>query len=57
MARCWALAALFTEDAVMVTDTGPLYGREAIEKYQAENFQEGHRTVSDRISGRGHPTK
>jgi ketosteroid isomerase-like protein len=45
-----ALAALFTEDAVMVTDTGPLYGREAIEKYQADNFQEGHH--SDHIGKR-----
>jgi ketosteroid isomerase-like protein len=28
-----ALAATFTEDAVLVNDTGPVYGREAIEKY------------------------
>ena len=28
-----ALAATFTGDAVLVNDTGPVYGREAIEKY------------------------
>ena len=37
-----ALAALFTEDAVLVTDTGPIYGREAIEKYYADLFQQVH---------------
>jgi uncharacterized protein (TIGR02246 family) len=37
-----ALAALFTEDAVFVTDTGPVYGREAIEKWYADVFQEWH---------------
>jgi uncharacterized protein (TIGR02246 family) len=38
-----ALAALFTEDAVMVTDTaGPIYGREAIEKYWAGAFKQFH---------------
>ena len=38
-----ALAALFTEDAVMVTDTaGPIYGREAIEKYWADAFKQFH---------------
>ena len=36
------LAATFTEDAVLVTDTGPVYGREAIEKYYAELFQKVH---------------
>jgi SnoaL-like protein len=28
-----ALAAHFTEDAVLLEDTGPIYGREAIEKH------------------------
>ena len=37
-----ALAALFTEDAVFVTDTGPVYGRQAIEKWFADDFQEWH---------------
>ena len=36
------LAGLFTEDAVLVTDTGPIYGREAIEKYHAVLFKEFH---------------
>jgi ketosteroid isomerase-like protein len=37
-----ALAALFTEDAVLVNDSGPVYGREAIEKYYADLFQKVH---------------
>jgi uncharacterized protein (TIGR02246 family) len=35
-----AVAACFTEDAVLVTDTGPIYGREAIEKYHADQFKQ-----------------
>lgn len=35
-----AVAALFTEDAVFVTDTGPVYGRQAIEKWFLDDFQE-----------------
>jgi uncharacterized protein (TIGR02246 family) len=34
-----AVAALFTEDAIWVVDTGPLYGRQAIEKQVAEWFK------------------
>ena len=34
-----AAAAFFTEDAVLVTDTGPVYGRKAIEKSLAGLFQ------------------
>jgi uncharacterized protein (TIGR02246 family) len=37
-----ALAALFTKDAVLVNDTGPIYGRDAIEKMYAELFQKMH---------------
>jgi uncharacterized protein (TIGR02246 family) len=34
-----AVAALYTEDAVLVTDKGPISGREAIEKHFADLFQ------------------
>jgi hypothetical protein len=34
-----AVAAVFTEDAVFVTPQGPVYGREAIEKYFTDVFQ------------------
>src|SRR4029077_16692397 len=37
-----ALAALFTEDAVLVEDTGPIYGRKAIEKHYLDVFQKLH---------------
>lgn len=37
-----ALAALSTEDAVVVTDTEPIYGREAIEKDNADAFKQFH---------------
>lgn len=37
-----ALAALYTEDAVEVADTGPIYGREAIEKHFADVFKQVH---------------
>jgi ketosteroid isomerase-like protein len=37
-----ALAATFVEDAVVVTETGPLYGREAIEKYYTDLFEKVH---------------
>jgi hypothetical protein len=35
-----AVAAFFTEDAVLLTDQGPIYGREAIEKYQSDAFKQ-----------------
>jgi uncharacterized protein (TIGR02246 family) len=35
-------AALFTEDAVYLTDRGPIKGREAIEKMYADLFQKLH---------------
>jgi hypothetical protein len=37
-----AIAATFTEDAVLVTTQGPIYGREAIEKHSAGVFQKLH---------------
>jgi len=37
-----ALAALFTEDAIFVTDTGPVKGRQAIEKYWLDQFNQFH---------------
>jgi ketosteroid isomerase-like protein len=37
-----ALAATFTDDAVLVTDRGLVYGREAIEKYYSDLFQKMH---------------
>jgi uncharacterized protein (TIGR02246 family) len=37
-----AIAALFTEDAVYLTDRGPVNGRQAIEKYFADLFQKMH---------------
>ena len=37
-----AVAALFTEDAVLVTTQGTIYGREAIEKHYADVFQKVH---------------
>ena len=33
-----AVAAFFTESAVLLTDQGPIYGRDSIEKYQADAF-------------------
>ena len=35
-----SLAAFFTEDAVLVTNTGPVYGRQAIEKWFTDDFHE-----------------
>jgi uncharacterized protein (TIGR02246 family) len=35
-----AVAALYTEDAVLVNDTRPVYGRQAIQKYYADHFQQ-----------------
>ena len=39
-----ALAALFTEDAVLVTPEGLFSGRQAIEKWYADEFQRWHPT-------------
>ena len=37
-----ALAALFTQDGIEVTDHGPIYGREALQKNWADMFQKVH---------------
>ena len=37
-----ALAALFTENAVLVEPSGPIFGREAIKKYYTDLFQNVH---------------
>ena len=37
-----ALAAFYAKDAVLVTNTGPIYGREALEKYYADLFKKVH---------------
>ena len=37
-----ALAALFTKDAVLIEQSGPVYGREAIQKHYADLFQNEH---------------
>ena len=37
-----AAAAFYTEDAVLVNDTGPVYGQEAVQKYYAGMFQNVH---------------
>jgi uncharacterized protein (TIGR02246 family) len=47
-----AVAALFTEDAVYVTDRGLIYGRQAVEKQYAEWFKGAH--ASDHV-GKGDP--
>jgi uncharacterized protein (TIGR02246 family) len=43
-----AVAALFTEDAVFVTHSGTLYGRQAIEKFYADEFKAWHNKNFDR---------
>ena len=37
-----ALAAFYTEDAVVVTNQGPIYGREAIEKHYVDLLKRVH---------------
>jgi uncharacterized protein (TIGR02246 family) len=37
-----AIAALHTKDALLVTDKGPIYGRQAIEQWYTDDFQEWH---------------
>jgi ketosteroid isomerase-like protein len=51
-----AMAATFTEDSVLVSDTGPIYGREAIGKYYEALFEQirfsDHICKSDQSSPR-----
>jgi ketosteroid isomerase-like protein len=42
---------LYTKDGVEVTDRGPIYGREAIEKHFADVFQKVH--YSKHLDARG----
>jgi len=43
-----AVAALYTKDAVLLTDRGPINGRAAIEKWYADLFKQFH--ISNRLS-------
>jgi ketosteroid isomerase-like protein len=43
-----AVAALYTGDAVDVGETGPIYGREAIQKHWADAFQKMHFNKRDK---------
>ena len=49
-----AVAALYADDAVLVTETGIVYGRQAIEQYRAEALHEwrfeNHITKADQYS-------
>ena len=53
-----ALAALFTEDAVLVAPDGIFYGRQAIEKRYADVFQKWHNInrfgQADQLNAIGH---
>ena len=39
-----AVATNFTENGILVTLNGPIFGREAIEKHYAEDFKQGFRS-------------
>ena len=43
-----ALASLYMDDAIIVRDTGPVYGREAIEKWFVDVFKQVH--ISDHLA-------
>jgi len=56
-----AVAALYTKNGVEVTDTGPVKGREAIEKSYAHDFQSWHpsnrATTVDRVMAIGNEVR
>jgi len=54
-----ALAALYTDDAVLIEESGPIYGRQAIEKHckdvmQNVHFSDNHTTYNDPNSNSPH---
>jgi uncharacterized protein (TIGR02246 family) len=50
-----AVAAFFTEDAVQVNDSGPVYGRNAIEKSFVDFFQNWR--VSNHVNRMRRPSR
>ena len=50
-----AVAAVFTEDAVLVTPQGPIYGREAIENHYADVFQQFRLSNANILAERDSP--
>ena len=51
-----ARGALYTEDAIQVTDQGPIHGREAIQKHYADLLQKWHFSNQVRHTRSGFPS-